>query len=1373
MKIAHSLTLLKMKKVILLTPTWLIKSFSISLLLSSFQSFAEPESAFLLQDPLFIEKKNIGKSFPNVWKVLQDQDGFIWFTSPQALFRFDGHRTISYQYNEKSSQGLSGHPGRALLEDKDGILWVSTRGGGLNRFDPMTEKFQSIKKSNAPNSLSNNIVSKLTLGEADILWVGTRQGLNKIDLKTNISKRIKLLSPINDQPEKLFIRAIFEDSNKNLWIGTTNHGLFVINNKEIVVKRYSLSEKEQNRLSHNTVLSILEDNKGDIWIGTRKGIDRVNANGSISHYLNNKVSGNESTNNYIATLTKDSEGRIWAGSWYYGLFLFEKNNDNFRPISVDDSYSSMSIYDIYQDASGMLWVGSDKGLYVTNPASLSMVQIKHNSDALVLPFVFEDSAGGIWLKGKDGLYYSDAMSEDISHTEHKITINDEVFSMAEDVHGVLWIGTSSGLRRYTPKDKIVNCRVSSSNCTQFFADTQVWFIAAQKDNILWLGLENRVSKNNNYAGLVRFNTMSGQYEQFEAQHSVNDAVNMNTEQLLFVGNSGGLGLVNKQTKEISTIYPFDIKNKTEFNRVIKAEKDSYWLATEGDGLIKYNIDSKKIEFISKTVLPDQQEVLSMSFDPHGNIWVALPLSLAMITDDLNTAYQYDDAMGIRTQGYTRRKIITTQSGQIITGGIRGYLQFDPLKLAALRPKSKTKLTNFKLINKQVPITSAYSQTVLKHPIHNTHELTLSHQDYLFSIQFSSLDYSFSDRTRYAYKLQGLDKEWLTTSDNINEAVYSTLPSGDYRFRVKINSDSVLPAEETLLKIKILPPWWRTWWANSFYILSISIIVFLLFWSFYRRKITKNAINSALELAHTKENIFANLSHEFRTPLTLILGPSASIKKLAQDKKTKSDITLIERNAQRLLSMVDQILDLARLRGEQVQAHQRQDVTAIIGFLSHSFQTLADEKQIELCIDDKANDDLYVSMVPDALTKILTNLLSNAFKYALFGGNITLYIEKESHNFVVLSIKDTGRGMSQDELSFIFERFTRLEKTEDLVSGTGIGLALVKELVETHGGTIAVTSELDVGSTFTVRLPLIQYQGEASKPMSVVAKNYIDETIENLQLGKPVELHLDELTDEEGDHNKLSVLIIEDNLDMQRYLVDILLSRYQCLTAANGAEGFEKAKETVPDIIISDVMMPNMNGYEVANALKSNESTSHIPIVLLTAKGDKESRIRGWQENIDEYLTKPFDSEELMVRVANILSIRELLRQRLSAQIIYSHNNEPTNEEPETDLNARERQFIERLKKSLEHHYTDAEFSVSHLANAVSLSERQMHRKLKALLNITSANYIRVFRLKKAAALLRAGIAPSEVAHLAGFKSHAHFSRCFKAHFGSSPSNYVL
>ncbi len=1359
----------------LLKEKYLFKCFFIFLLLHSLQIFAEPNPAFLLQDPLFIEKKSIGKSFPKVWKILQDQRGFIWFTSPKGLFRFDGHRTIRYQYNEKSTQGLSGHPGRALLEDKDGNLWVSTRGGGLNRFDPMTEQFQSFRKSDAPNSLSNNIVSKLTLGDGEILWVGTRQGLNKIDLKTNISKRIKLLSPKNDQPEKLSIRAIFEDSKKNLWIGTANHGLFVINDKEIVVKRYSQSEKEQSRLSHNTVLSILEDDKGDMWVGTRKGIDRIHTNGSISHYFNNKVSGNESTNNYIATLTKDSEGRIWAGSWFNGLFLFEKNNDKFRPISVDDSYSSLLIYDIYQDASGMLWVGSDRGLYVTNPASLSVVQIKHKSDALVLPFVFEDSAGGIWLKGNDGLYYSDAMSEDISHSEHRIAINDEVFSMAEDANGVLWIGTSSGLRRYTPEDKIVNCRVSSSSCPQFFAEAQVWYIGAQKENILWLGLENRV--NNNNAGLVRFNTVSGQYEQFESQHSVNDAANISTERLLFVGNSGGLGIMNKQTREVSNIHPSDFNIETEFNRVIKAENDSYWLATEKDGLIRYNINSNKVEFNSKTVLPDQQGVVSMSFDLHGNIWMVLPLSLGMIQGDLKKAYQYDDTIGIRTQGYAQRKIITTKSGHIITGGQRGYLQFDPLILATLRPKSKTTLTNFRLINKSVPISSASSKTVLKHPIHSTQELVLSHQDYLFSIQFSSIDYSFSDRARYAYKLQGLDKEWITTNDNINEAVYSTLPPGDYRFRVKVDNGPLTKAEETSLKIKILPPWWRTWWAYSFYILGISIVVFFLFWSFYRRKIAENATSSALELASTKERLFANLSHEFRTPLTLILGPADAIEK---GKDISSNITLIKRNARRLLSMVDQLLKLAKLKDGHNKPLISEKVSTTCHFVERTFAAIAQERNIHFKLLEPINNTLWIQSTYGALETILVNLISNAFKYTPLNGEIILYVDSSDSKYVDFSVSDTGCGIAEEEHTRIFERFTRLESTSNFASGTGIGLALVKELVESLGGQIDVRSQVGKGSTFTFSLLKLDEPGNSSQSEETsFSPNEFPNLLESdgdfsmankifLESELPERLVSKETIDATNqENNKPRILIIEDNIEMRSFLKQSLQQRYTILEAENGSEGIALASEECPDLIVSDVMMPIMDGFQLVEAIRKSIVTSHIPVVLLTARGDRESKLKGLSDLADDYITKPFDVDELVVRINNLLSIRSILRSSFGAAIEQGLNAKKVKH----FLSNKDRQFFERFKQCIEECYTDPILSPTMIAARLAIGDRQMRRKLVAISGFGFSEFLRNFRLEQSLTLLQGDLQIDLIAFQTGFGSGTYFTRCFKAKYGKTPSEY--
>lgn len=543
---------------------------------------------------------------------------------------------------------------------------------------------------------------------------------------------------------------------------------------------------------------------------------------------------------------------------------------------------------------------------------------------------------------------------------------------------------------------------------------------------------------------------------------------------------------------------------------------------------------------------------------------------------------------------------------------------------------------------------------------------------------------------------------------------------------------------------------------------------------YKRKIAEKEKLAALSISSAKENLFANISHEFRTPLTLILGPSASIKQETNDQKIKSNVSLIERNAKRLLNMVDQVLDLAKLQGTKDQAKTNQGVSEIVEFLVHSFQSLVEEKQIELSIDYSTKDELFVSMVPDALTKILTNLLSNAFKYTPPGGEVIIKVDRDSHHNVLLSIRDTGCGISPEDQSTIFDRFTRLQKTEDSVSGTGIGLALVKQLVESHEGTITVNSQLEVGSEFIVSLPLVEELQDQPEAMSQTSTSYINEMVENINIGQPSEA-LHENRSDTPQHNNPLVLIIEDNKDMRDFIKNAIKNDYHVITASEGEAGVKLAIERVPDLIISDVMMPKMDGYEVARTLKSNHITSHIPLVLLTAKSDNQSRIRGWQENVDEYLTKPFDSEELLIRMNSLLSIRELLRERFNqqrqrAQPVSLTKMDGLEEESEDWISA-EQKFIERYNQVLNEHFSEPNLKVGTIAQALHMTERQLSRKIKSLLNSTPSSYLRNFRLEKASVLLKQGKNIGEVAFSVGFSSHSNFGRYFKAKYGVSPKEY--
>lgn len=761
----------------------------------------------------------------------------------------------------------------------------------------------------------------------------------------------------------------------------------------------------------------------------------------------------------------------------------------------------------------------------------------------------------------------------------------------------------------------------------------------------------------------------------------------------------------------------------------------------------------------------------------GHLWVFSENNL--ISFDLESRKRFVvklDKYGIPLNNGFMTNYNDKQDNKLYLPTMNGLVKIDLNGFKQPAEQLEINFRDFKLFNKGVEIGGRSKDVKADASIEYATKIQLNHTQNMFQLDFVSNSFTNVRDIRFRYRLKGVNTDWIETDSDNAFALYSGVTDGRYIFQVQATRDKDnWPTVSKELELTLLPPWWRTWWAYLFYGISVFLMVFIFFNQFLKRKIAEKDKQTAQEIATAKEDLFANISHEFRTPLTLILGPSSAIGKRTNDKKTKYEIALIERNALRLLSMVDQILDLARLRGDKKQERELQDVTEIVNFVGQSYQSMADEKRIELVIKKHTYDVVYVSMLPDALIKIVTNLVSNAFKFTNTGGRVILSIEKDQQA-VLIEVKDTGCGIKQDDLTLIFERFTRLESAVDPVSGSGIGLALVKQLVESHDGTIEVNSELGIGSCFAVRLPYFQSSDKDVHPLSLNSQNYVRDSLADLVSDISINQDSgDSITELENTH-KQSVLIIEDNRDMQRYLIELLSQQYQCFTASDGEEGVEKAKQIVPDIIISDLMMPKMNGFEVAQTLKAEVATNHIPLILLTAKGDKQSRIRGWKENADEYLTKPFDSEELIHRVKNLLSIRELLQQQFVQRALVSDTASPYlstvhDSNQNSDLSV-EQQFVHDLNKAVMDRVEDENLKVSTIAETMNLTERQLLRKIKAILNSTPSGYIRNIRFEKATNLLKLGQPVSVVTYSVGFTSQSYFGKCFKARYNVTPTEYL-
>jgi len=805
----------------------------------------------------------------------------------------------------------------------------------------------------------------------------------------------------------------------------------------------------------------------------------------------------------------------------------------------------------------------------------------------------------------------------------------------------------------------------------------------------------------------------------------------------------------------------------------------FWIASD-IGLFKYNrITGETVHYDMKEFcLPNTVEGIAQ--DHKGILWISTSGNIVRFDPVTNNVkiFSYED--GIPEMKFANSSCITLKDGRIAFGGSSGFIIFNPDSIGENSFIPNIVITDFQIFNKQIKIGN---NNPLKKSISESKEISLDYNQDVLTFEFASLDYDNPSQNKYAYKMEGIDPDWVYTDANRRFATYTKLSPGTYTFKVKgSNNDGVWNETGTSIKIIILPPWWKTWWAYSLYILTLIGILYSI-WKFqlkqvhlkHEAEIEHINAEKIREVDSIKSRFFANISHEFRTPLTLILGPVKQITEKIRDDKIKNELGIVHRNASRLLQLVNQLLDLSKLESGKLKLEASLgNIVSFVKGIALSFESLSESKDISLKIQpEKEFIELYFDK--EKMTKILSNILSNAFKFTQEEGKITISIkEKPTLNSpkgvkeggsVEIRIRDTGIGIPQSEIPKLFDRFYQVDSSlTKEYEGTGIGLALTKELVELHHGSISVESEIGKWTEFKIYLPLGKehLKNDEIIPYEIEKPEELEELFDegNFNIYSKVS---DETSREIIDNSKNIVLVVEDNYDMREYIKEFLSKDYLVEEAVNGEQGVRKAEKIIPDLIISDMMMPKMDGNELTRILKNDEKTSHIPIIILTAKSGQENKLEGLKTGADDYLTKPFDIKELQIRIENLIKIRKNLQEKYSRGEVFQMHDE-------RKLRKIDEEFLMKLVNIINEHISDENFSIEEFSYEVGMSRTQLHRKLKALVGKSASQYLRTIRLAKAKKMIEEGRGNiSETAYSVGFSSPAYFTKCFKEEFGFSPS----
>jgi signal transduction histidine kinase/ligand-binding sensor domain-containing protein/DNA-binding response OmpR family regulator len=1336
-----------------------------------------------------------GLSNSHVNCIIQDAKGFMWFGTDYGLNKFDGFKFVVYSSTPENEYSLPSNEVSSLYLDKNGHMWVGTY-NGLAKFDYSSEKFINYF-INKDSIQYYKPIRAITGDNKGTIWVGTSgKGVMAIDEKTgsNLTSKNKSLSElIGDE----YVYALLIDKNNNLWIGTEGNGIKIYNPTTKKVKHLT---SENSILKSNWILTLFEDKDGNIWIGTRGGGMSI-FNSKTQEFTTSLQLEGIKDEVYSFSYSKDST--IWIGTQDGGLIIY---NPATKKIGLHDTYAaderfkSKRIRVIFKDKDNNIWLGIHQlgiSLIKNYEYPFRNPNLKLPKEILMMNYsilgIFYDSKNNLWL-GTDGngLIKFNTFTKKYQHylpnsLNNNSLLHSVVRTIYEDRNKNIWIGTyKGGLSKYIEStDNFKNYRNEPNNPNSLgFSD--VVAITEDKKGNLWIAT--------NGGGLNLYNPSSDAFTRFSEVDPKNKSgicsdwltcLFVDSQGFLWIGSFWGLSRFDIENKIFRNyFYSSNNANSLSDNVVYSINEDKHgniWIGTKS-GLNKLEIQSNKFtRYGTADGLPDDA-INSILIDDKENFWISTNNGLSKfnyITKEVKNFYYQD---GLMSNEFIHNSQYKSSDGQFFLGSVFGFNSFFPDSINVRDFFPKVYITEFKIFNKTVPIGKTDDgRVILKQSATEATEINLDYYDNSFSFDFVALDYILPERIMYACKMEGFEKDWNYSDYKRRFITYTNLDPGTYTFLVKASSRKDEWGEEvTRITINIRPPIWKTSWAYFIYLLLILGSGLFLWKLIKNRIVEKNQLrierikrDQVDKLNQEKLDFFTNISHEFRTPLTLIIGP---IENLLENEKQsnyfKKTLLLMLKNAHRLLRLVNQLLDLRKIEQGKLRLQaSKSNIIAFVRDLFLSFEELAKRKNIKY--EFLSNfEDLDVYFDQEKLDKIIFNLLSNAFKFTMTGGKINLTInaihdksEIFPEGFVEINVEDNGQGMSHNDVNQIFERFYQSPDNVGFIQkGTGIGLSLTKSLVELHHGIITVDSKKGEGSIFKVKLPL---------GMSHLLSNEIFETgnlntIENEHQSLIIDdFELESAWLDNGKEAQKSaalILLVDDNEDVRAYLKAGLGSKYQIAEADNGLAGIQKTHDLMPDLIISDVMMPMMDGIEFCRKIKTDLVTCHIPVILLTAKTSIEHRIEGLETGADSYIPKPFNPKHLLIRIEKLIQLRQVLKEKFKTDSSF----EPV----EMAVTSTDQKFMTKAVDLIKQRISDPELSVENLGDEIGMSRGHLHRKLKALTGQSPSEFIRTIRLKQAAYLLeKENIPVSEVTYLVGFSSPSYFTSCFNKFFGLTPTQF--
>ncbi len=1332
-----------------------------------------------------------GLSKSSITSILQDSKGFMWIGTFNGLNRYDGYEFSVYQYNQNDPKSISHNYISSLHEDYEGKLWVGTS-DGLNCYNSATDNFTRYRyDKNNPNSISDNQIEVIFEDKDKQLWIGTRNGgVNRFDRRRGVFVRY-YHGNNNNSLSSNFIQTFFDDSEGNIWIGHRNGAIDILNKKKGSIEQLKING---NKFSNSSVKAITQMHDKSIWIGTQgNGIFKIKLrDGKIIetiNYLHERNQPNSISGNYILSLMVDSDNRLWIGTEDEGLNILDIRQEKFFHYKSDPlDYSSLnnnSIYTIYEDIIGNIWIGTYAGgINLTTKGGVSFQYYKHLPGSSNSPAhnninsFWEDVKGNIWIAtGGGGLDLFDRKNKKFIH-DYKNLAGDVILSLYEDSDYNLWIGTwANGLFKLNSKTGSIVQYTKEKNG---LASNNIFQILENTKGELWLCTF--------WGGLTRFDAQKQTsiiYNTENSGLSDNDlrTMTLDYEGNLWIGTDIGLVSFNPKRKIFKTYRHAEDKtnsiSKGFVSYVMQAKDSSLWIGTTS-GLNKF--DRKRESFIhynAKNGLPND-EIMCIIEDNSGFLWISTNKGVSKFDPKKEVFKNFDVTDGLQGSEFNTRSGIKTKNGEILFGGVNGFNIFQPGNLKDNQFIPPVVINDLKIFNK--PVSIGGEDSPLEKNIIGSEEITLSYKQSVFSFGFVALNFVNPEKNKYAYMMEGFDDDWNYVGSN-RTATYTNLDPGRYVFKVKAsNNDGIWNEKGASIIVTIEPPFWKTWWAYLLETILIIAIVYFIADYYISRQRLRNSLKmehieleKMYELDQMKTQFFSNISHEFHSPMTLILSPLEKLISSAGDEKIKNNLMLIHRNAKRLQRMTNQLKDLNKLdTGDLRLSLSKGDIIHFVKEICHSFHDYAKDHHIDFRYESD-RDEYLAWFDSDKLDKIIYNLLSNAFKFTPDGKQVSVYarvIENEdaeegkSPKYVEILFEDKGIGIPQDKIDIIFKRFYHLEDYNGYhFEGSGVGLAFVLELLKLYKGEIEVESKESEGTVFRIRIPIDEHYLEENQLVSKFKNPSISQG-SSLNVVRTLDTTNNEIKKIKNKSADVSViLIVEDDQEIRNYIKNSFELNYRVHEADDGEAGYARAVQIIPDIIITDIKMREVDGIMLCKKLKNDERTSHIPIIMLTSYSSQEYQIKGLAEGADAYLTKPFNIDVLEAHMINLLDSRKKLQDKFSKEFVLGPNKIP--------LTNIDEKFLNQLTEIVVEHMSDDKFNADILSDKIGLSRMQLYRKLRGLTNQTVHEFIRNIRLKRAVQLLEMRrMTITEVAYEVGFNDLTYFARCFRKQYDKSPSEYI-